>query len=115
LSLGLAWLLVVPLAQMLLFYVIFRSGACHQHPQLLCVRILWLTRLGWFRSSLVAARDAITENRELLRDPGFPLAVLPVLPLITQLVHFLRAVPILFVAIALAGAPLLSALLAYEQ
>ncbi len=110
--LGVAWSLVLPLAQMLVFYVIFRSVLAinipNYHLFVFCGLLVW----GWFQSSLLAAAGAITDNRELLRRPGFPLAILPVIPLITQCVHFMLALPILLTFVVLAGGPLTSALLA---
>jgi lipopolysaccharide transport system permease protein len=109
--LGIAWSLVIPLAQMLVFYFVFRTVLAidipNYHLFVFCGLLAWT----WFQSSLVAAAGAITENRELVRRPGFPTSLLPVIPLITHLVHFLLALPILLLFELLSGGRLTGALL----
>jgi lipopolysaccharide transport system permease protein len=110
--LGLGWSLLVPLAQMLVFHFIFRSVLSIDIPNYHLFAFSGLLIWGWFQSSLVAAAGAITDNRELLRRPSFPVDVLPIIPVITQFVQFLLALPILFLFVELAGVPLTTAYLA---
>jgi lipopolysaccharide transport system permease protein len=101
--LGIFWSLLIPLAQVLVFYAVFRSVlAVHVNNYYLfvfCGLLAW----GWFHSSLTSAAVAITDNRQLIRRPGFPVGLLPAIPLITYLVHFFLAVPVLLVFLVLGG------------
>jgi ABC-type polysaccharide/polyol phosphate export permease len=59
--------------------------------------------MGWFSGALPAATTSITGNRELIRQPGFPTAILPAVPILSGLVHFLIAMSLVLVAVVLAG------------
>ena len=60
---------------------------------------------NWFQASLVEAAGAITGNRQLIRRPGFPETVLPIIPVLTNLIRFLLAVPVLLLVIGPSGTP----------
>jgi lipopolysaccharide transport system permease protein len=87
--------LLNPLAQLLVFYFVFGLmlplNISHYASFLLTGVLSW----NWFQSSLVFATGAIVDNRELVRRPGFPVAVLPIVTVTTHLVHFVLALPIL--------------------
>jgi lipopolysaccharide transport system permease protein len=101
--LGIAWSLLVPLAQLAVMYVIFnqilRLNIPHYTSFLLAGILPWI----WFQSSLVASSVTIVENRELVRQVGFPVAVLPGVTVLSQLIHFLLALPILGVFLLIDG------------
>src|SRR5512145_351290 len=103
--LGIAWSLINPLAQMLVFTFIFQKMFTQKianYPVFVFVGVLaW----GWFQSSLVAAAGAITDNRELIKRPGFPTALLPIVAVTTQLVHYLLALPIVFAFVIFGHGP----------
>ena len=76
-ALGIGWSLLNPLAQVLVFTFLFRVvvplGIPDYHLFVFTGVLAW----SWFQQSVVAATGAITDNRELIRQPGFPAAVLP--------------------------------------
>jgi lipopolysaccharide transport system permease protein len=65
----------------------------------------------WFQISLVQATGAITTHRELIRRPGFPAAILPAIPVTTNLINLLLALPLLLIFILLSGSHLSFAML----
>jgi lipopolysaccharide transport system permease protein len=95
--LGLFWALVVPLAQLLVFGFLFGQvvpmHVARFSSYVFCGLLVW----SWFQSSLAMAAGSITDNRELIRRPGFPAAVLPGVTVTTNLIHFVMASPILLV------------------
>lgn len=93
--LGMLWSLLNPLAQLLVFVFLFRRVMPLDIPDYPTYVFAGLIVWSWFQSSLVAAAASIVGNRELLRRPGFPTAILPVVVVTTSLVHFLLAFPIL--------------------
>jgi lipopolysaccharide transport system permease protein len=101
--LGLLWSLVNPLLQVVAFSFLFRSvlplNVPHYPAFVLCGVLAWT----WFQSSLVLASAAVVDNRELIRRPGFPTAVLPAVTVGTHLVHYLLALPVLLVFVLLDG------------
>jgi lipopolysaccharide transport system permease protein len=68
-------------------------------PFLFCGLVAWT----WFQSSLFGGTGSITNNRELVRRPGFPAPILPAVQVASDLLHFLLALPILFVFLMFSG------------
>ncbi|NEQ16467.1 MAG: ABC transporter permease, partial [Moorea sp. SIO3E2] len=51
-------------------------------------------------------QGAITNNHPLIRQPGFPNAILPVVTVTTGLIHFILALPILVIFLLIDGVQL---------
>jgi len=101
--LGVAWSLLTPLAQLLVFSFIFGAVLRLGMPNYTSFLFIGLLAWSWFQLSLFEAANAITGGRQLIKQPGFPAPVLPAIPLVTHLIHFLLALPILLLFLALAG------------
>ena len=93
--LGIAWSLLNPLAQILVFSFLFRSVLPLQIPNYPSFVFIGVLAWSWFQSALMVATGSVTDNRELVRRPGFPAGVLPVVTVTTHLIHFLLALPVL--------------------
>ena len=93
--LGIAWSLLNPLAQLLVFSLVFRYILPLKIPNYTSFLFTGLLAWNWFQGALYAGTGAIVDNRELVRRPGFPLGVLPVVITSTHWIHFLLALPIL--------------------
>ncbi len=101
--LGVAWSLLTPLVQLIVFNFIFTSVLPLNVPNYPSFLFIGLVAWNWFQVSLFEAANAITGNRELIKRPGFPTTILPAIPLMTHLIHFLLALPILLIFLALVG------------
>ncbi len=101
--LGVAWSLLNPLAQLLVFHFVFSRLLPLNIPDYASFLFSGLLVWNWFQTALYASTGAIVDNRELVRRPGFPVAVLPVVSVATNFVHFLLALPILFAFLILNG------------
>jgi lipopolysaccharide transport system permease protein len=110
--LGVAWSLVNPLAQLLVFVFLFRAVLPLNVPNYPSFVLSGLLAWSWFQSSLILATGAITDNRELIRRPGFPAAILPIVTVTTHLVHFLLALPVLLLFLVFSGGRLTETVLA---
>ena len=110
--LGVAWSLLNPLAQLLVFSFLFRAVLSLDIPNYPVFVFAGVLAWNWFQAALFLATGAITDNRELIRRPGFPAAILPVVTVTTQLVHFLLALPVLLLFILLGGGRLTGAVVA---
>jgi lipopolysaccharide transport system permease protein len=101
--LGIAWSLLNPLLQLLVFSFVFRFLIplhIHDYTLFLFSGILvW----SWFQSSLYSATGAIVDNPSLLRQPGFPSGVLPVVSVMSNTVNFLFALPALLISVWATG------------
>lgn len=94
--LGVIWSLFNPLAQLIVFDFIFRLVLPLDIPNYATFVFVGLLAWTWFSSSLSQATEVIVHNPELIRRPGFPTAILPIVTVTTHFVHFLIALPILF-------------------
>lgn len=101
--LGVGWSLLVPLAQLLVLYQVFHHILPLNIPNYTTFLFTGILPWTWFQSSLLSASGTIVDNRELVRQVGFPVAVLPTITVLSQLIHFLLALPILFVFLLLDG------------
>lgn len=102
-ALGISWSLITPMLQLLVFYLLFQAILALPLRRFTSFTLTGLLVWGWFQSSLNQGAAAITGNRELVRRPGFPSAILPVVTVTTNLIHFLLALPILLIVLVIDG------------
>jgi ABC-type polysaccharide/polyol phosphate export systems, permease component len=110
--LGIAWTLLNPLAELLVLLFVFGSVFRVNIPNFGAYLFTGLLVYGWFQNSLNLATGAIVGNRELVRRPGVPPAILPIVTVASNLVHFLLSLPVLFGLLILNGIHVTSAVLA---
>lgn len=98
--LGFVWSLLNPLAMMLVFTVVF--GVLWPNRQvdnypifLLCGLLPW----NYFSNSVTSSITSIVDHGNLIKKVYFPREVLPVATVLAQLVNFLLAFLVLFVAL----------------
>jgi lipopolysaccharide transport system permease protein len=96
-AIGLGWSLMKPLAQLAIFATVFSSILPLNIPNYTTFVFTGVLVWAWFSSSMTSAAVSIAGSRELVRRPGFPVKLLPGLTIISQGVHFLLALPLLFI------------------
>jgi lipopolysaccharide transport system permease protein len=101
--LGIAWTLISPLLQLIVFIFIFQVILPVNVPQYSSFVFTGLLVWTWFQSSLFQATGVIVSNRALIRQPGFPNEILPVVTVTTGLIHFILALPVLFIFLIVDG------------
>jgi lipopolysaccharide transport system permease protein len=109
---GFAWSLLNPLAQLLVFGFVFTTVLPLDIPNYTVFLFSGLLPWTWFSGALYEAANAVVESRELIRRPGFPTAVLPVVTVMSHLVHFVLALPVLLLFLWAAAIPFTWAILA---
>jgi len=96
--LGVAWSLLKPLSQLLVFLLVFGRimplGIKHYPTFLFAGVLAW----AWFSSAVLGSALAVTGNPELVRRPGFPALILPLIVVLGEAIHFAIALPLLIVA-----------------
>lgn len=101
--LGIVWAQISPLVYVAVLTVVFTRvvplGIEHYPVFVLVGMLPWL----WFQSALVVGTQSVTGAPDLLRQPGFPRAVLPVAAVASTMSHHLLALPVAIVAAAVAG------------
>jgi lipopolysaccharide transport system permease protein len=101
--LGIGWSLLNPLLQFLVFYGVFRWIIPVNVPDFAVFLLIGILAWSWFQSSLHFGCAVITDNASLIRQPGFPAAILPVIAVGTNLVNFVLALPVLAIALLVTG------------
>jgi lipopolysaccharide transport system permease protein len=112
---GLGWSLLNPLARLLVFVVVFEHLLPLGIPNYPAFVFSGLLAWSWFELGVVMSAGAVVDRRELVRTPGFPIAILPVVTVTTHLVHFLLALPILAIFLLVTGHPPTPALAALPR
>lgn len=110
--LGIGWSLLVPLAQLAVLYWVFHNLLALNIPDYTAFLFAGLLPWMWFQSALMASALAVVDNRDLVRQVGFPIPILPTISVLSQLIHFLLAFPILALFLAMDGHHFSVALLA---
>lgn len=105
-ALGIAWTLISPLLQLLVFIFVFQLIIKIDIPQYSSYVFTGLLVWNWFQSCLFQATGVIISSRPLIRQPGFPTAILPVVVVTTGLIHFVLALPILVIFLLIDGVKL---------
>ncbi len=110
--LGVAWSLAYPLLQLLVFYVVFRFILPVSKDHFAIFLFAGLLAWNWFQTALQLGCSAITDHASLVRQPGFVPGILPLVTVLSTLLHFLIALPIVIAAAWAAGLLSLQVLLA---
>jgi len=109
--LGIAWTLVNPAAQVIVYYFVFRVLFKVPTPNYTTYIFIGITAWGWFQAAVLESPMAILANRDLIRQPAFPSALLPNVTVGSHLIHFLLTFPILIGLVIVNGIPVTAALL----
>jgi lipopolysaccharide transport system permease protein len=105
-ALGVLWTMLNPLAQLIVLGFIFKTVLGSQVSNFRSFLFTGLLVWNWFASSLIGATSSITDNRDMVRYPGFRTGLLPIVYVATYLVHFLLALPILMIVLFFEQVPL---------
>jgi lipopolysaccharide transport system permease protein len=110
--LGVLWSLLNPLAHLVVLLFVFQWVTPLNIPNYPLFVFTGVLAWSWFSASLPAATISITSNRQLIRQPGFPAAILPAVPVLSSLVHFAIAMALVIVVLVIRGSWLTPAILA---
>lgn len=101
--LGIGWTLLNPLMQLLVFTFVFRGvlqlNMPHFASSVFCGLLVW----NWFQSSLTDGTGIINASPTLIRQPGFPNIILPLVVILVHMVHFVLAIPVLVLFLMIDG------------
>lgn len=108
--LGVVWAILNPLSYVLIFTLIrpvLNIGVKNYSQYVLAGVVAW----NWFREGLMLSVNAITGNRDHIKIPGFPLAVLPVVSVTTSLIDMVVTIPIILLIYVIGGGKLSAVLI----
>ena len=101
--LGFAWTLANPLLYLVVFYFVFKTALKIDIPRFGVFAFTGMVAWNWFQSSLAQGSAAIVGNRELVRSPGFPIDILPLVTVTSNLINLLVALVVLILYQVFAG------------
>lgn len=104
--LGVAWTLISPLLQLLVFVFVFQVIIKIDIPHFASYVFMGLLVWNWFQNSLIQATGVIISNRALIRQPGFSSPILPIVVVSSGLIHFILALPVLIAFLLVDGVKL---------
>jgi lipopolysaccharide transport system permease protein len=68
------------------------------YPAYLFVGLLpWI----WFQSAIIAGTQSVVGGRDLVRQPGFPVPLLPVVSIASTLINYVLALPVMLAWVAI--------------
>jgi lipopolysaccharide transport system permease protein len=105
-TLGVLWGFATPLLQLMVYSFLFRRVIPLDIPDYSLFLFAGLLAWSWFHGSLDQAARSITEQGDLVRQPGFPVMVLPVVSVAIHLVNLLLALPLFLAFVIFTGRPL---------
>lgn len=112
-AIGMLWALVSPLLYLLVFYVLFGHILKLGIPRYASFVLIGVLSWGLTQQAILQAVTMITGNGNMLSQPGFPVATLPIVAVASNLVTFVISLPLLVIVMMAEGAhPTLLALLA---
>ncbi|MCA0352833.1 MAG: ABC transporter permease [Chloroflexi bacterium] len=110
-ALGYVWSLLNPLLMISIFYLIFglllNSNIRHFHIFLMVALLPW----NYFIGGMAEGMMSVISNANLVKKVYFPREILPITTLISNLVNFMLALPIMFLIMFITGAPIKATLL----
>jgi lipopolysaccharide transport system permease protein len=104
-AVGIIWSLLNPLAQLIVLNLVFTWVLPLEIANYTVFLFTGLLGWNWFQSSLLEATGSIVDNRELIRQPGLPVIILPLVSITTNFIHYLLALPVLLIFLTLNHIP----------
>jgi lipopolysaccharide transport system permease protein len=101
--LGIAWAVINPLLQLAVFSIVFSSFLAPREGSYTSFVFAGLLMWTWFSTSLTQAANCIVNNHALVKQPGFPRDILPLVVVSTWFIHLLFALPVLLLFLQLDG------------
>jgi lipopolysaccharide transport system permease protein len=99
--LGIAWSQLAPLSMIAILSFVFGHVLrlnIPDYPAYLFVGLLpWI----WFQSAILSGTQSVVGGRDLVRQPGFPIPLLPVVSIASTLINYLLALPVMLLWIGI--------------
>jgi lipopolysaccharide transport system permease protein len=97
--LGLLWSQLSPLSLIVILTVIFTRVVPLGIPNYPVFVFVGLSSWHWFQGGLHDATICVSNNRDLVRLPGFPLGLLPPVSIGSHVTHYVLSLPVLLGAV----------------
>jgi lipopolysaccharide transport system permease protein len=98
--LGLLWSQLAPISTIVILTIVFVRVIPLGIENYAVFVFIGLTSWQWFQGGLTSATTCVVGGRDLVRQPGFPVVLLPPVAIASHLVHYVLAAPVIFGAVA---------------
>lgn len=109
--LGILWAVLSPLATVAILHLLFTRILALNIPHYAAFIYSGLIPWTWFQATLQTSAAALLDNRDLVRKPFFPRAILPMVVTSTNFLLYLLALGVLLALMAIDGVAITPALL----
>ncbi len=92
---GILWSLASPIMFLLIFYFLFQRVINLDIPRYASYAFTGIIVWNWTQQALIASVTSISANQGLVAQPGFPVAALPVISVLSALLNLAIAFPLL--------------------
>jgi lipopolysaccharide transport system permease protein len=99
--LGVAWSQLAPLSLLVIMTVVFTKVIPLGIPDYPVFALTGLLAWTWFQTSMMSATVCVSDGADLVRRPRFPVGLLPPIAIVSQLAHFVLALPVLLGAVVI--------------
>ena len=99
--LGLLWSQLGPIASVVVFTIVFSRVIPLEIDDYPVFSLIGIEAWQWFHGGLSAGAVSIGDNRDLVRHAGFPLRIIPVFTVASQLASFVLALPVILGTVVL--------------
>jgi homopolymeric O-antigen transport system permease protein len=99
--LGIAWSQLAPLSMIAVLAFVFGTILPLSIPHYPAFLVAGLLPWAWFQSATIAATGSVVGGRDLVRQPGFPVPMLPVVSVASTLINLVLALPVMFLFVGL--------------
>ncbi len=109
--LGILWAILSPLCTVVILHVLFTKIVPLNIPNYAAFIYSGLLPWTWFQSTVQTGAGTLLDNRDLVRTPFFPRAILPAVVTGSNFMLYLLALPVLLLLILMQGIVVTPALL----
>lgn len=102
-AMGVLWSVATPVLFLLTFYFLFSFIMRISIPDYASYVFTGLVAWAWLQNSLIEGAACISNNSSLVGHPGFPLATLPMVSVVSNLINFLFSLPLLLIVTYVEG------------
>jgi lipopolysaccharide transport system permease protein len=95
--LGVAWSQLAPLSMIAIMSFVFGHVLKLNIPNYAAFLFVGLLPWMWFQTAIVAGTQSVVGGRDLVRQPGFPVPMLPVISISSTLINYVLALPVMFI------------------
>lgn len=102
-AMGMFWSVASPVLFLLTFYFLFKVVLAVKVDHFLSFTFIGIVFWNWLAVSLMEGVSGISSNANLVGQPGFPVATLPMVPVASNLINLFLSFPVVLIVLLADG------------